>query len=61
MEGNDGDIGKFLVMRERPRQPKVDEESIPLRTPEEMAAESDMLRAEMAKGEGAIGTESVVS
>ncbi len=54
-------MGKFLVMRERPRQPKVDEQPIPLRSLEEMAAEADMLRVEMAKDEGAIRTESVVS
>jgi len=51
LEGDDGDIGKSLATRHRPRQPKVDEESIPLRTAEEMAAEADMLRAEMGKDE----------
>ena len=61
LESDDGDIGKSLVMRDRPRQPKVDEEAIPLRTPEEMAAEADMLRAEMAKDVGGLGAESVVA
>lgn len=51
LEGEEGDIGHFMSMRQRPRQPKVDEESIPLRTAEEMAAEADMLRAEMGKDE----------
>lgn len=49
LDGDDGDIGRFLTIRKRPGLPKIDEESIPLRTPEEMAAEAEMLREEMAK------------
>ena len=60
LEGEDGDVGKFLAMRQRPRQPKVDEESIPLRTPSEMAAEADMFRAEMDKEKQNPGPQSTI-
>ena len=52
LEGNDGDIAAQLFaakIRKRPRQPKVDEDALLPRSDEEMAAEADVLRAEMAK------------
>ncbi|KAK3905076.1 hypothetical protein C8A05DRAFT_31122 [Staphylotrichum tortipilum] len=49
LEGEEGDVGRALAMKERPRQPKVDEEKIPLRTMEEMMTEAEVLRVEMAK------------
>lgn len=45
-------LGNSSSMYERIRQPRVGEASIPLRTAEEVATETDMLRAEMAKDKG---------
>lgn len=49
LEGDEGDIGMYLRKRQRPRQPKVDEESLKQRSDEEMAEQAQMLRREMEK------------
>jgi bis(5'-adenosyl)-triphosphatase len=48
LEGPEGDLGVTFATRHRPRQPKVDEDSLEPRSDIVMAREADTLRKEMS-------------
>ena len=49
IEGDDGNVGKHLWERDRPRFPEVNEETRRSRSEDEMAEEAHILAQEMAK------------